>query len=168
MVLNKFAFVSPEFILFVRNNLLLNKIRIFMKRLIFSFIFIIASFSCLSQPNTSTTIEFGIVNPQIGKTYLIFADIKNDSLSSVLVNGADYLNPDISSLIIQLENQIQIGDTLFGEKTFPDLTFKRFIKGGIVQVDNVSQKYSELKVSYWADLDSIEPNAAGFFIRRKK
>jgi len=120
------------------------------------------------QPNTKTTIEVGIVNPQPDKTYKVFLQVKSDSLNSRLIDGMDYLSPNVSDLIITLTNQRMLGDTLIGEYSIPDLTAQRFVKGGLVQVNNSNQKYSAMKVSYWTTLDTIEPNAAGFFLRKKK
>ncbi len=79
----------------------------------------------------------------------------------------DYLSPDVSDLIATLTNRYFIADTLFGEVEYTDLTFERFVKGGLVQVDNATNKYSAMRTSYWTYLDMTEPNNAGFFIRRK-
>lgn len=138
-----------------------------MKGILTSFFIILIAVSCLGQPNTSTTLEVGIINPQPEKSYKVFFEIKNDSLPGQLQEGMDYLNPDVSGLLIQLENQHTSGDTLFGEKTYQDLDHIRYLKAGLVQVDNQSQKYSAMKVSQWVPLDQIEPNQAGFFIRKK-
>lgn len=124
--------------------------------------------ACNGQPNTKTTIEVGIVNPQPQKTYLFFADIKADSASSVLVDGMDYLNPNVSSLIRQLQNRHTVADTLFGELEIDDQTYKQFIKPGLVQVNNITQKYSAMRTHFWIDTDSIEPMQAGFFVRKKR
>jgi hypothetical protein len=131
--------------------------------------FVLLAMNCNGQPNTSTTIEVGIVNPQPAKHYEVFLEIKDDTLtSSQLVDGMDYLDPDVSGLIVTLENVRTVGDTLFGEITYQDLTFIRFIKGGLVQVDNATQKYSSMITTFWTWLDAVEPNNAGFFIRRKQ
>ena len=122
---------------------------------------------CNGQPNTSTIIEVGIVNPQVNKHYEVFLEVKADSLTSQLVDDMDYLNPDVSGLIVTLENIHTVADTLFGEVEYQDLTYERFVKGGLVQVDNFSNKYSAMRTSYWTYLDMVEPNNAGFFIRRK-
>ena len=124
--------------------------------------------SCNGQPNTQTTIEVGIINPVGGKTYVVFSEIDTDTTSSSLVEGMDYLNPDVSDLIVTLQNQSTVGDTLWGELVFNDQTFVRFIKCGLVQVDDFNMKYSAMKTSWWVDLDVIEPNQAGFIIRKKK
>jgi len=138
-----------------------------MKKFLVSFFLLLAAVMCNGQPNTSTIVEFGIIEPQAGKHYLTFAEIKNDSLSSQLLEGMDYLNPDVSSLQLSLQNQHMSGDTLFGETTIQDLDHYQYIKAGLVQVDDVSQKYSAMKVTGWLQTDMIEPNQAGFFIRRK-
>ena len=122
---------------------------------------------CNGQPNTITTIEVGIVDPQPEKHYEVFLEVKADSLTSQLIDGMDYLDPDVSNLIVVLANIHTVADTLFGEVTYPDLTYERFVKGGLVQVDNSTLKYSAMRVSYWTHLDIIEANSAGFFIRRK-
>jgi hypothetical protein len=124
--------------------------------------------SCNGQPNTSTTIEVGIINPATGKTYLTFSEVDTDTSTSVLTEGMDYLNPDVSDLIVTLQNQSTVGDTLWGELQYDDQTYIRFIKCGLVQVDDFNQKYSAMKTSWWVDLDVIEPNQAGFIIRKKR
>lgn len=123
--------------------------------------------ACNGQPNTQTTFEVGIVNPQPEKTYLFFAELKQDTSTSQLVDGMDYLSPNVSGLIKSLTNTHTVGDTLFGEIQFSDKTYRQFLKGGLVQVNNINLKYSAMKVSYWIELDMIEPNQAGFFIRKK-
>ena len=140
-----------------------------MKTLIFLFaaLFIAFEIGCNAQPNTQTTFEIGIVNTQPGKTYKVFLELKDDSTSSQLQGGMDYLSPDVSSLIATLQNVHISGDTLLGEKTYPDLDHKRYLKAGLVQVDDVSLKYSAMKVTDWTETDMIEPNTAGFFIRKK-
>ena len=120
------------------------------------------------QPNTKTTFELGIVNPSISKNYTLFGEIKTDTTTSRLIDGMDYLSPNVSDLIITLTNQRMLGDTLIGEYSIPDLTNKKFFKGGIIQADKISLKYSALTTSYWFGIDTIEPKPAGFFVRRKK
>jgi hypothetical protein len=127
------------------------------------FAFVVA---CNSQPNTSTIIDVGIVNPQPDKTYLVFAELKPDTLSSRLIDGMDYLAPDVSDLMLIISNWTLIGDTLFGEIIYNDLTYVRFVKGGLVQVNDFNNKYSAMAVSYWNELDMVEPNA-GFLFRRR-
>jgi diphthamide synthase subunit DPH2 len=119
------------------------------------------------QPNTKTTIEIGIVNPQPEKTYIFFAEIKQDSTTSQLADGMDYLSPNVSSLIKTLTNIHTVADTTFGEIKINDQTHQQFIKAGLVQVDDSSLKYSAMKTTYWVELDMIEPMQAGFFIRKK-
>jgi len=119
------------------------------------------------QPNSTSTYEVGIVNPLQNKTYNYFADIKTDSLSSQLVNNMDYLSPNVSSLIKTLTNFRTVGDTLFGEFTVADVTAKRYIKSGLVQKDNITNKYSGMTVTYWSVMDVIE-SPPGFFVRKKK
>lgn len=124
--------------------------------------------ACNGQPNTQTTFEVGIVNPQPEKTYLFFAEVKQDTSISQLVDGMDYLSPDVSGLVRSLANVHTVGDTLFGEIEFPDRTYPQFLKGGLVQVNNISLKYSAMKVSNWLALDMVESMQAGFFVRKKK
>lgn len=138
-----------------------------MKVILTMALFVLLTIACNGQPNTSTIIEVGIVNPQPDKHYEVFLEVKNDSSTSRLVDDMDYLNPDVSDLIVTLINVSTNGDTLLGEIHYTDLTFERFVKGGLIQVDNSTLKYSAMKTSYWVRLDTIEPNAAGFFIRRK-
>ena len=128
------------------------------------FVFIVA---CNSQPNTSTTIEVGIVSPQPDKTYLLFVEVDTDTLSARLFDDMDYLSPNVSDLIVNISSWTMIGDTLFGEITYPDLTYIRFVKGGLVQVNDFTNKYSAMRTSYWTDLDAVEPLNAGFIFRRK-
>lgn len=138
-----------------------------MKKIFVSIIFLFVATIINCQPNTSTTIEVGIVDPQIGKHYEVFLEVKADSSTSQLIDGMDYLDPDVSGLIVTLTNIHTVADTLFGEVTYPDLIFERFVKGGLVQVDNSTMKYSAMRTSYWTWLDMVEPNSAGFFVRRK-
>lgn len=138
-----------------------------MKKILASIIFLFVAVMCNGQPNTSTIIEVGIVTPQPDKTYLLFVEVNTDTLSARLFDDMDYLNPDVSDLIINILTWTMVGDTLFGEIVYPDLTFIRFVKGGLVQVNDFNQKYSAMRTSYWTDLDAVEPNAAGFIFRRK-
>lgn len=121
-----------------------------------------------AQPNTKTTIEFGIVNPQSDKTYRVFAELKSDTTNARLIDGMDYLEPNVIDLAITLNNFHTIGDTLFGEYSFPDKEYNQFIKAGLVQVNNSNLKYSAMTVTGWIELDKIEPKPGGFFIRKKK
>lgn len=129
-------------------------------------LFALSNIHC--QPNTKTTFELGIVNPSSSKNYTLFGEIKTDTSTSRLIDGMDYLSPNVSDLIIALTNQRMVGDTLIGEYSIPDLTNKRFFKGGIVQADKISLKYSAMTTSYWFGIDTVEPKPAGFFVRRKK
>ena len=139
-----------------------------MKRILASVIFLLVTVMCNGQPNTVSTIKVGIVNPNPAKSYLIFTDVKLDSISgSSLVDSMDYLDPNISGLIKTLQDTYQEADTLWGYIYYPDETYPRFATGGIVQVDNSSIKYSGMLVSYWLELDSIEAMEAGFIFRRK-
>ncbi len=118
------------------------------------------------QPNTWTTVEVGIVNPQPQKTYLFFSDLKADSTqASVLIDGMDYLNPNVSDKITTLSNFQTIGDTLFGRFQIQDQEFFQYLKGGLVQVNDITTKYSAMTVTYWLETDMVEPRA-GFFIRK--
>lgn len=132
-------------------------------------IIVIALFNIIAcaQPNTKTTIEFGIVNPQPDKTYKVFAELKSDTSSSRLFEDMDYLNPNVSDLIIQLNNFRTVGDTLFGELSITDKPFKQYLKAGLIQVNNSNLKYSGMTVTGWAELDMIEQKPGGFFIRKK-
>jgi hypothetical protein len=138
-----------------------------MKALVILLIIFFALSTIHCQPNTKTTIEVGIVNPVAGKTYIFFAEIKPDTITSQLTDGMDYLNPNVSNLIKTLTNIHTVADTIFGEIQTNDQTYRQFIKAGLVQVDDSSLKYSAMKTTYWVELDMIEPNQAGFFIRKK-
>jgi len=138
-----------------------------MKKIFITLIIIGLAVMCNGQPNTSTIIDVGIVNPQPDKTYLVFAELKPDSLSARLVDGMDYLVPNVSDLMLTISSWTLIGDTLFGEIIYNDLTYLRFVKGGLVQVNDFNNKYSAMAVSYWNELDMVEPNAAGFIFRRR-
>lgn len=129
---------------------------------------LLMNFVACAQPNTKTTIEFGIVNPQPDKTYKVFAELKSDTSSSRLFEDMDYLNPNVNDLIIQLNNFRTLGDTLFGEFSFTDKPFKQYLKAGLIQVNNSNLKYSGMIVTGWYELDMIEPKPGGFFIRNKK
>jgi len=127
--------------------------------------FLVVSIHC--QPNTKTTVEVGIVNPLPQKTYLFFSDVKTDSNQvSVLIDGMDYLDPNVSNKITALTNFHTDGDTLFGEFQIPDLEVPQFLKGGLVQVNDITTKYSAMTVTPWIESDMIEPRA-GFFMRKK-
>lgn len=130
---------------------------------------IIAIFNIIgcAQPNTKTTIEFGIVNPQPDKTYKVFAELKTDTTSSRLFEDMDYLNPNVSDLMIQLTNFRTVGDTLIGEFTFNDKPVKQYLKAGLIQVNISNLKYSGMTVTGWTELDVLEQKPGGFFIRRK-
>jgi hypothetical protein len=132
-------------------------------------IIVIALFNIIAcaQPNTKTTIEFGIVNPQPDKTYKVFAELKTDTSSSRLFEDMDYLNPNVSDLTIQLTNFRTVGDTLIGEFTFSNKPFKEYLKAGLIQVNNSNLKYSGMTVTGWVELDMIEPKPGGFFVRKK-
>lgn len=135
--------------------------------LVLAFIIIINAGGC-AQPDTKTKIEFGIINPQPDKIYKVFAEIRTDTTSSRLINDMDYLDPNVSDLMITLNNYIIIGDTLFGEYSFADKEYAQYLKAGLVQVNATNLKYSAMVVTEWVDLDRIEPKPAGFFIRKKK
>jgi hypothetical protein len=139
-----------------------------MKTLSIFFIMLFAVSSIHCQPNTKTIIEVGIVNPAVGKTYIFFAEIKQDSSSSVLVNGMDYKSPDVSNLIRTLTNIHTVADTMFGEIQINDQTYKQYMKPGLVQFNPITQKYSAMKTAFWVATDTIEPMQAGFFVRKKK
>lgn len=134
--------------------------------IIFITLFAISSIHC--QPNTKTTIEVGIVNPVPDRTYIFFADIRQDSLFSSLVQGMDYKSPDVSNLIRTLTNIHTVADTMFGEFQINDQTYKQFMKPGLVQFNPITQKYSAMKTAFWIDTDTIEPMQAGFFVRKKR
>lgn len=138
-----------------------------MKTLLTLFTIIILAIACKAQPNTSTTIEVGIVNPLQDKTYKVFMETSTAQGTSRLQDGMDYLDPNVNDLSVTLKNYHTVGDTLFGEIYFQDQTVIRYVKAGLVQVNNLNQKYSAMRVTNWVELDTIEPNAAGFFIRKK-
>ena len=129
---------------------------------------VLSVITCNGQPNTVSTVQVGIVDPQPGKLYKLFVEIKNDSATSRLTDGMDFMNPNVSDLEKSITNWTTIGDTLFGTFTVPDQTYIRYAIGGLVQVNGETLKYSEMAVSDWIKLDMIEPNAAGFIFRRKK
>lgn len=120
------------------------------------------------QPNSTSTYDVGIVNPLANKTYTLFKDIKTDTTVNVrLLNNMDYLSPDnVSSLIQPLTNFRTVADTLFGEFTIPDATAKRWIQFGLVQRDNIRNKYSGMTVTFWSSMDQLEQRP-GFFIRKR-
>lgn len=130
-----------------------------MKTLALVLLFIVA---CNGQPNTDTKVRVGIVSSQLDKSFLVFAEAKADSNSSVLIDGMDYLDPDVSSYIVPLENVYQSGDTTWGFITYPDQPFERFVIGGLVQVNDLNNKYSAMARSYWLALDTVEGLNAGF------
>ena len=139
-----------------------------MKKLLTLFAVILFVVACNAQPNATSTYEVGIVNPVVGKTYVFFKDVKTDTTTSLLQNNMDYLTPvNASSLIQTLTNFKTVGDTLFGEFTLLDAIEKRFIKGGLIQKDNGTNKYSGMTVTYWMPLDRLEQRP-GFFMRKKK
>lgn len=123
--------------------------------------------ACNAQPNSTSTYEVGIVNPLANKTYIFFKEVKTDSATSQLVNNMDYLVPNVSSLITPLTNFRTVGDTLIGEYTLADAEYERFIKGGLVQKDNATNKYSGMTVTFWSVMDQLEKRP-GFFMRKKK
>lgn len=130
-------------------------------------IILIAELGC-AQPNTSTTVEYGIVNPVPGKTYLAFKEVSVDTSINTLVQGMDYaaLPPGYEFTLL---NQHTVGDTLFGETPpIPDDTAQVYFKAGLVQQDNTTTKYSAMTVTYWIPLDRVEAMRAGFFIRIKR
>jgi len=130
-------------------------------------LFVVLTVACNAQPNSTSTYEVGIVNPDIDKTYIFFKEVKTDSASSQLLVNMDYLDPNVSPLITVLTNFRSVGDTTFGEFTLPDVEYKRFIKGGLVQKDNTTLKYSGMTVTYWFVMDQLEKRP-GFFMREKK
>ena len=140
-----------------------------MKTILIIVFFILVTVVCNGQPNTSTIIQIGIVDMQLGKDYRVFTEINEDSTLSRLIDGMDYLNPDVSDLDItdQLTNPYIIADTTFWDYEYSDIIVPRYAKGGLVQVDLETLKYSSMTASYWIVTDSIEPNAAGFIFRRK-
>lgn len=124
--------------------------------------------ACNAQPNATSTYEVGIVDPVIGKTYVFFKEVKTDTSTSRLLNNMDYLTPDnVSGLIQTLSNFHSSGDTTIGEFTLPDAVEKRYIKGGLIQRDNGTNKYSGMTVTFWMPLDQLEKRP-GFFMRKKK
>lgn len=134
------------------------------------FMFVFLAVGCC-QPNTTTTMQVGIVNMQPDKDYLVFAEIVEDTLpGSRLVDSMDYMNPNVSDLDItsQLTNPYIDADTTFWDYEYPDITVPQFAKGGLVQVNKETVKYSAMRVSGWVETDSVEPNAAGFIFRRKQ
>lgn len=128
---------------------------------------VLLTVACNAQPNSTSTYEVGIVNPLANKTYIFFKEVKTDTASSQLVSNMDYLSPNVSALITVLTNFRTVGDTLFGEYTLADADYKRFIKGGLVQKDNATNKYSGMTVTFWSLMDQLEKRP-GFFMRKKK
>jgi len=139
-----------------------------MKTLLITFaVAVLFAINCNGQPNTSTTLEVGIVNPQPEKSYLVFIEVDTDTLNPRLIDNMDYLAPNVSDLMVNITGWVMDGDTLFGELNYQDLTYIRYANGGLVQVNDNNTKYSAMAVAYWTDLDMVEPNAAGFIFRRK-
>lgn len=138
-----------------------------MKTILTLFAVITFIVACNAQPNSTSTYEVGIVNPLANKTYIFFKDVKTDTSTSQLVNNMDYLSPNVSGLITPLTNFRTVGDTLIGEYTLADVDYKRFIKGGLVQKDNSTNKYSGMTVTFWSVMDQLEQRP-GFFMRKKK
>lgn len=156
-------YITIGLILFLFYKIFIKK----MKYLTIGLVLFLPIIGC-AQPNTKTTIEFGIVNPQPGKIYKVFAEIKTDTSVSRLFEDMDYLSPDVSDLEIVLKNFRTIGDTLFGEYSFNDTSVEQYLKAGLIQVDSTNLKYSAMVVTGWIELDRIEPKPGGFFIRKKK
>jgi len=117
---------------------------------------------CNGQPNTESKIRVGIVSTQVDKSFLVFAEVKDDSNSTVLQSGMDYLSPNVSAYIKPIEDIYQSGDTTWGFITYQDQAFERFAVGGLVQVNDLNNKYSAMTRSYWIALDTIEGMNAGF------
>lgn len=131
-------------------------------------LFIAFEIGCNAQPNSQTTYELGIVNPEQGKEYKFFAEHNTNTSNPQLIEGMDYLNPDVSGLQIQLQNIHTLGDTLFGEITYQDLDHTEFIQFGTNQTDSITLKYSGMKVSGWLPMGIVEVMNAGFIFRIKK
>lgn len=135
--------------------------------LLLAALFLMNEVGC-AQPNTTSTVEYGIVNPVQGKTYLTFKEISTDTSINTLRSGMDYITLP-PGYQFTLQNQHTVGDTLFGEtQPIPDATDQRYFKAGIVQKDNTSGKYSAMTATYWIPLDRVEAQQAGFFIRIKR
>ena len=122
--------------------------------------------SCTSQSSRTITYEVGIIKPTTNTTYLFFVDIQTSIFTFRLAENMDYLSPDVSDLMVALRIYKTIGDTLFGEFTVNLTTDKKFLKVGLVQKNNSTNRYSEMMVSNWLELDQLEPPPA-FFIRKK-
>ena len=138
---------------------------IFMKlfAMLLTLIVVLFALTCNGQPGTKSTIKVGIVSTQADKSFLVFADVQTDSVTgSVLTQGMDYLNPDVSYKLKTLQDVIQSGDTTWGYITYDDQVFQQFVLGGLVQVNDLNLKYSAMTVSSWLALDSIEAMNAGF------
>lgn len=139
-----------------------------MKILAILFAVVIIAIACNGQTNSVSNYEVGIINPVQGKTYIYFKEIKTDTNSvSQLQENMDYLSPNVSSLIQTLTNFRTIGDTLFGDFSVNDTDFKRFLKSGLVQKDNVNGKYSAMATTYWEAMEQLETKPA-FFVRKKQ
>lgn len=140
-----------------------------MKSLFILIIVLTITVGCNGQPNTKTTFEIGMVNPEADKTYLVFMEFKPDSFLSRLVNDMDYLDPDVTDLDVSstITNWHMLADTLVGEIEFQDQADTLYVMAGLVQVNNSTLKYSGMLTSFWSWLDVIETMNASFFIRRK-
>lgn len=126
------------------------------------------SITCNSQPNTTSSIKVGIVNPQEGKTYRLFCEITTAIiLPGRLVEGGDFMSPSVVDLEYIITDWVTSGDTLFGKINIPDQEYVRYIQGALVQVGDISRKYSGMSVSNWVTLDMLEPKPAGFIFRRE-
>jgi len=121
------------------------------------------------QPNTTTTVEVGLIGTQPQKTYLFFSELTIDNTQpTVLEDGMDYLDPNVSSYITTLTNFHVVGDTVFGEFVISDLEIPQYVNGGLVQVNNITNKYSAMTTTGWSVVtDTIEPNEVEFFMRKK-
>lgn len=138
-----------------------------MKYSLILIILVIITITCSAQPNSSTTYEVGIVNPIPNKTYSFFKEIKTDTNGvAVLQENMDYFYLD-STYRQPLINFKTIGDTLFGEFMVADAVETRYIKGGLVQTDNGTNKYSGMSVTFWEAMDRLEKKP-GFFMRKKE
>lgn len=129
--------------------------------------FLIATFTVYCQPNTTSTIKAGIVNPIPGKTYHLFMQVENDTLNNRLIDNMDYLNPDVSDLKLTGLTWTQVGDTLFTTIEVPDGSQSKWAKGGLVKEDNITHKYSGMVVSFWETIDVLESRPEGFIWRRE-
>lgn len=111
-------------------------------------------------------IESGVRDNPI-RNYQVYAEVKTDTSTSVLVEDLDILKTNISQYLVNLENQITIGDTLFGEFDVA-VDSVAYIKVGAVVISSRGKKPSLMKATkWWKKISSREPKPLDIFIEEK-